>query len=361
MILAGLVFVVGPRMIERARITSWTQTCNEIRTTAVAFLTKKAVGADSFPPAYGYLKESIDPARQNEIGQPDPTDNKIHDERFFCMVPYISKLGYMRNYDVYDPFAKTSHDTDRDNVLSMLEFSLVGEKDARIGEYVFSPDAKTILYNGANLSDETSAQLKTQRPMLYIPVNLAQAKLVSQYYAKIMAMADNESILAGGNATRWNSDETFPTDPNDPNASKNPLKQLRFPPNRYDDFLLISVGPAADTGGIVTPMRVENGNVIDYSLEFLANVNKFDWYHVLALRAYYLATRDINGNHMQGNGLLDFDFRNRTRSGEAKPESYSQCKLWDNTTNLPGELCHLPNGTNGAGPLIYMPNKASGK
>jgi len=335
-ILASMIFIVGPRMIERAKITRWTQTCNEIRTTAVAFYAKKAVGVDTYPPAYGYLKAQVDHNRENEIGQPNQ-EGKMHDNDFFCMVPYVSQLGYMRNYDVYDPFDMTSHDTDRDGVLSLLEFSLVGEQDSVTKEYSFSEEAKTIRYDGTNQEDETSFQLhggpgnSPQRPMIYIPVNLAQTKLVAQYYSKLIN--EKQMVTEGTNALRWDYNDTFAD-------GKNPLNDLRFPPPRYDDFILISAGPGQDTGGIVTPMRAENGRLVDYTSQFLANVNKFDYYHVLALRAYYLATRDLNQN-----GLLDFDFRNRTRSGEAKPASYSG--VGDNL---------LPNGTNGYGPLIYMPN-----
>lgn len=338
MILAGMVFIVGPRMIERAKITSWVQVCNEIRTTAVAYMTKKAVGVSSYPPAYGYLIKQIEDADLSQIGTGK-------DELYFCMAPYVSQkyLGYMRNYDVYDPFARTSHDTDRDGAISLLEFSLTGEKQATSDSYVFSDEAQHYVYNGNNLSSEVQVQLTSQRPMLYIPVNLAQAKLVAQYYARIIQ--DNGELLAGANATRWNTTETFPNDP-DEKCRDNPLRKLHFPPNCYDDFILISVGPTADTGGIVTPLRSENGGLVDYTAEFLAGVyRRSDWYHVLALRAYYLATRDINDN-----GMLDFDFRNRTRSGEGKPTSYSN-----------KDLCLLPNGTNGAGPLIYVPNKAIAK
>ncbi|HOT49380.1 MAG TPA: type II secretion system protein [Candidatus Hydrogenedentes bacterium] len=337
-ILASMIFIVGPRMIERAKITSWTQTCNELRTTAVAFYTKKAVGVDTFPPAYGYLRQAVDESLQHEIGQG-------HDNDYFCLVPYVSPLKYMRNYDVYDPFGTRTHDTDMDGALSLLEFSLVGEKDVRTNQYVFSQEAKTLRYDGTNLSTEVERQLRggadisPQRPMIYIPVNLAQTQLVYEYYAKIMY--DNGELLAGAHATRWDPNETFPNSP-DPS---NPLKKLSFPPIRYDDFILISVGPGGDTGGIVTPMRVSNNARIAYTEEFLANVNKFHWYHVLALRAYYLATRDINDNKM-----LDFDYRNRTRSGEANPANYSN-----------PDLCLLPNGTNGYGPLIYMPNKAASR
>lgn len=98
---------------------------------------------------------------------------------------------------------------------------------------------------------------------------------------------------------------------------------------RYDAFVLISVGPYQNTAGIV---EAPNESA------FIASLPDQNFrYQAAALRTYYLATRDINKN-----GLLDFDFRARTRQGEAKPESYSN-----------PDLRLLPDGTNGPGPIIF--------
>ncbi|MCK5861888.1 MAG: hypothetical protein KAH38_05350, partial [Candidatus Hydrogenedentes bacterium] len=59
--------------------------------------------------------------------------------------------------------------------------------------------------------------------------------------------------------------------------------------------------------------------------------NGRDYFHLLGLRAYFLATRDLDAN-----GNLDFDFRARTQQKES----------WDlpPTTMLRG----------GTGPVIYV-------
>jgi len=98
---------------------------------------------------------------------------------------------------------------------------------------------------------------------------------------------------------------------------------FRFPPPKYDAFVLISIGPKEGTFGILP--SDESGT---------------DMYHKLALRAYYLATRDIN-NGGEGNGVLDFDFRARTKQDESKI-------LEDEALGLG----LLPNGQPLEGPLI---------
>ncbi len=70
--------------------------------------------------------------------------------------------------------------------------------------------------------------------------------------------------------------------------------------------------------------------------------NSRDLYHILGLRAYFLLTRDLNGNE-----VLDFDFRARTRLGEASPQI-----AWEfNNRTLQNELpCDTPFNY---GPYIY--------
>jgi len=50
-ILASMVFVAGPRILERVKIASWSNTCNQIRTSCVGYFTKYK---DTYPPGYGY-------------------------------------------------------------------------------------------------------------------------------------------------------------------------------------------------------------------------------------------------------------------------------------------------------------------
>ena len=184
------------------------------------------------------------------------------------------------------------------------------------------------LYRGGNLSSEVSQQMTAKRPFVYVPVNLDQARKVEEYY---YAVANGMNLpQEGWYAERWRPEEAMP------DGSANPLASLTFPPARYDDFVLIGVSPGVSTCGLVTPP-----NKFIEELR-AANVPAEDWYHVLGLRTYFLANRDVNKN-----GLLDFHYQNRTRLGEAKPGSY----------NLPN-MNLLPDGTNGYGPYIYLRGKS---
>ena len=291
MILMGMTFVVGPRVMERARLASLANDFSQTRTQLVAYYTRNR---ETYPPAYGY--------RVYSLHEPDAG-------RVFK--PYVAEIGFFRNMDIYDRFS-TSHDTTGNGRLSLLEFSPVGSMSG--------PDTYTFIeeiYDGTNLSAEVTQQLASKRPLIYIPVNLSQAAVVKRYYWDL-AQTDPH---AGWYAERW---AQLPN----PN-SRNDVTALKFPPSRYDDFVLMSVGPGNSTGGILTPPQ-------SFMNDLEANVAKEDWYHVLALRAYFLALRDANDN-----GMLDFDY-NARKQGEGKAESYA----------IPG-LHLLPDGTAGHGPVIY--------
>ena len=75
----------------------------------------------------------------------------------------------------------------------------------------------------------------------------------------------------------------------------------------------------------------------------MAQDNGRNVYHITALRAYFLATRDLNAN-----GKLDFDFSARTKEGEGKL-TYTVAP-----TNQPCDN-KLPCATpDNAGPWIYV-------
>ena len=65
-------------------------------------------------------------------------------------------------------------------------------------------------------------------------------------------------------------------------------------------------------------------------------------YYMTGLRAYFLATRDANGN-----GELDYDYGSRSGGGGDQAGSYSQF-------GADGDyIIQFPDGTNGFGPLIH--------
>jgi len=286
MILAGMVFVVGPRMIERAKLASLQNDFNQIRTACVSYFTKKK---ETYPPAYGY---KVFYAHERNENAP-----------IYHLKPYVALIGYFQVTDMYDRFS-TSYDTDRDGEISLLEFSPRGSKSGP-DSYTF-PDT---IYDGTNLGNEVSQQLaESKRPIIYIPVNMKQAAVVAQYYYDLRQIDQD----AADYATRWAAL---------PNATaKNDVTRLKFPPSKYDDYVLISVGPANDTGGILTPPP-------SFMNDVAAIPNTDAVYNILALRAYYLATRDLNENRT-------FDFDYNARKGEDK-------------------VYLLPNGTRGFGPVIY--------
>lgn len=309
-ILASLVFVGGPRMIEKSKIASLMNTCNQVRTACVAYAANKNKSG-SFPPMYGYRMMR------------DPIPAGTTDEFLYSLKPYMARLDLFRNMGAYDVFSVDSHDTDRDGRLSPLEFCPVGQSSGP-NMYTFP----TTLYTGNNLAAEVSGQLAQQRPLVYIPVNSEQASLVAQYYYTVAK--DLNRPQDGWYATHWLPNEVMP------GGKPNPLTKLRFPPSKYDDFVLISVGPQNNTGGILTAPA-------SFMADLNANVAPENHYLVLALRAYFLATRDMNGNDQ-----LDFDFRNRTRGGEGKAAAYPTPNM-----NL------LPDGTSGPGPIIYRQGSSS--
>ncbi len=102
---------------------------------------------------------------------------------------------------------------------------------------------------------------------------------------------------------------------------------MTFPPANYDAAVLISLGPDGNTRGLLPepgglPAAVTNGVAPAYA------------YHVLGIVAYFMASRDADAS-----GALDFDFRGRTRGGEAKNPN----------NQLPDPLA-----PNGQGPMILV-------
>ena len=296
-ILAAMVFTIGPGMIERAKMRRMDGALRQVSIALVAYSTdNKKV---SYPPAYGYVG-------LNQGTNPPPIDS-TQDEGFYTLRPYMSIINHHGEAGLYDEFSE-SYDTNRDGKLSLLEFNPVGRRTPQ-QTWVF--DTGLPRYTPANagaLTTEINRQINEakQRPFVYIPVNRVQWQRASKYWLK------NNDFRA----ETWN-----------PAAPE--LQNITFPPAKYDAFVLISVGPAGSTFGLVDDPP------------FLNQVPERDWYHVAALRAYFLATRDLNAN-----GKLDFDFNARTKEGEAKAEY--QVNGRDCNNQLP---CDTPNA---AGPVIFV-------
>jgi hypothetical protein len=105
--------------------------------------------------------------------------------------------------------------------------------------------------------------------------------------------------------------------------------------------VLVSVGPTNNTGGVVCTRDAIGLDVAE---------DEADIYHITALRAHWLATRDLNEN-----GEPDFDYEGRTQRDEADPGSYMG-KGFDAIVGTEQNpiISLLPDGTNGSGPLIHI-------
>ena len=307
-ILASMIVVSLPRGPGRrpTKLSNLKNVQNQIRSEATAYLSFS--GRDSYPPRYGY--------KQWNVAEGTTVENEL-----YHLEPYLAHLKRAGIFDLYDPFGSDTHDTDKDGEISLLEFSPFGSQNDQFD--ITYPDT---LYDGASLGGEVATQLGEHRPLVYIPVDSEQAKKVAQYFSLVAEAGDVEE---GFYARRWRPTEMFASGPN-------PIAGLEFPPPRYDDFVLISMGPYEDAGGLLAEDP-------DFMSDLAGISDGGDVYHILALRAYFLATRDVNGN-----GFLDFDFNARSKNKEGDPASYPGYEA--NNLNL------LPDGSNGGGPVIYRAN-----
>lgn len=293
-ILFGFTAVAVPRVLERSRIAQATATANQIRTVLSTYYTDFA----SYPPRYGY--------------------------RFgngFFLRPYLHQVGiysiegyedpFSTGIDTAGPFGGLSQTPNGPSPIGLLEFFPVG--------VLIGPNQREFpqnLYLGPDGSpaalDAERQQNEQRRAFVYLPVNTRQFEFVKAFYERNPGGITEDRAFA----RVW--------DPSDPRLQ--PLAAPdAFPPPRYDAFVLLSVGPGGETGGIL--------------VDPIGNEPPQNIYHISALRAYYLATRDLDGN-----GLKDFDFLARSRQNEAANPDLRQ--FGQNFTLL-------PNGTNRYGPLIF--------
>ncbi len=261
-ILAGIVAVALPRAIEKAKIARMTGALKELRTSLTLYFTER----NSYPPAYGnrsWTARELPPMF-------------VQANLAFHVSTLQAALQLYSAVNLYDEFS-TSYSTKLPpkTTLSLLEFSPIARTEA--GRTVGLVDVDNTLYDGANLPQQVQAQLEqTRRPFIYVPVNKNQFLRAKRYWNK------EQDFLA----TTWN-----PSDTN--------LQGMTFPPPNYDAYVLIGVGPGGSTFGLTDDPP------------FINSIPMEDRYHVAALRTYYLATRDINGN-----GIPDLSYQGRVLEGD---------------------------------------------
>lgn len=294
-ILAGITLTAVPRVLERGKLTKLEGNFANIRTALATYASKP--GASGYPPAYGFLLGS---ARGK-------TPAQITDGDYFTK-PYGTLIGLDKTADIYDNFGESA-DLDQDGDISALEFSPIGNFDVATNRTSFY----NVLYRGNNLPDEVSEQIQAREtPIRYVPVNLAQFKFARDYWV-------NEA--RDPLASTWN-------------ASSPTLQNLKFPPPKYDAFVLISVGPGFDSFGIIG--NPPQGAPAAYA------------YHIAALRTYFLATRDLDGD-----GSLDFDF---LVSNEQRGKQYTVTPT-SGTPYAVDNLLPSPTKPAGYGPRIFVSTK----
>lgn len=313
-ILAGFLAVGLPRALESAKIARLDNTFLQIRN----ILTEYYVDHGTFPPAYGYLSPKVRGKEPSEIINLLSTGTQI-DEVFF-LKPWMAFVEEHNNLELYDNFS-LEYDTDRDGDISRLEYAPFGSLDDSATQKFSFPRA---LYDPKNvtglLRDDLERQFDSEgpRPILYFPINKRQFRKVASVWI---------------NFAKDNNDPDNPR-PNDDKLVNERLKSERFPPPNYDAYVLISVGPSGNTWGIIYELSSGPKCLICQS----ANYNEVYYYHILGMATYFMATRDaeIGGT---GDGELDFDFRARTRRGQADIRS----------NDLPD-----PSAPRAFGPLIFV-------
>lgn len=331
-ILAAMTAVIVPRARERAKVASVENDFHQIHTA----LAQYAVEHGGYPPAYGYRTQ----VSRSVSGLPD--------YRRFHLNSYATLLNFAGAGELYDQFSR-SYNTNRhgndtieplefspifwnrrtDTPTSLTRFTFTGRETVEELEDIrrYNPpidESGSLLQADTLDNQDLVTRRDSARPYVYVPVNLRQYEMVRRFYE--VTKKKNEGIEDGL-----------------AKSSLRTLKRLRFPPPRYDAYVLIGVGPSMETSGILSPPNqaaLEN---------FLDGISRQDWYHVLGLRTYYLATRDLNENYN-----LDFDFRARTRQREGRAEFDRESNLVRQGTIEPKDrIWVLPDGSNASGPMIF--------
>lgn len=344
-ILAGLTAAALPRALESARLTDVSNDFNQIRTAMAAYVAQNTYS--SFPPGYGFRTMTSFFAARGRYDDVNLGDAYVSreqafdtlDPRMFVFDPYMAAVDLFGTVDLYDRFADGIN-TDMADYVGRMEFP-IDIKRAPM-PYFYNPTSFGDAQPGAllNLAEEPD------RPYIYVPVNMESFRILLR---AIREMGYPEGIWDG---TTWPNNDFG--------------KQVRFFVPRYDSYVLLSVGPNNDTFGVAGfVVRTAPGGPVDQQASFDAERNFINsipddmleytqaaqpqgisvdaWkrsimYQALAMRAYYLATRDINEN-----GVLDFDWYARTRQNEVQA-----------LLDYSGNAALLPDGSRGAGPIIYV-------
>jgi len=233
----------------------------------------------TYPPGYGFSLNEASAAQ-------------------FCLSSYTDYIGINGAIDQYDS-KSSGYDTNGDSDLSRLEYL------PNLDDEMNPAMPKPALYTGGRNSRTSSIT----RPYIYIPFNKHHLRRVTE---NIFAVSDKDLREKLTRGQSW-TQEIICGD------SQTPFQ----PPPAYDGFVLIAVGRFGNSGGILVPLNGDDNWLRETSIDVRYA------YNLLALRAAYLATRDLNHNDQ-----LDFDYLARLHGNE--PTVYPL----------------LPDGKTTKGPLI---------
>jgi prepilin-type N-terminal cleavage/methylation domain-containing protein len=286
-ILAALTFSTFPLIREMAKRRRVDNAFLQLRNAATLYYTDNG----TYPPGYGFMSPEMrdyTPSQRDSL--PDYT-------RYFLR-PWMRYINFYGDPDMYDEFSETfSYDANRDGVLSISEYSPIAREDIVTERHEF-PDQR-FPEGGAALDSQVNEQMNTApRPFIYAPVNLSQFKRLKRYWLQ-------KGVESGG-PDGFYGQFWDPSDPDFPTGIYDGYGGFVVPPS-YDAFVLMSVGPAASTFGVLPSEP-------DWLNQIYSNYPE-ECYHIIALRAYFLATRDLNDNNE-----LDFDYDARRSQGEAALE-----------------------------------------
>lgn len=257
-ILSAITFSVLPKIREKGKLTALQGSFSNLQKALTLYASRDKQG--SYPPAYGYLTAAARKLSVNEIGS--LSQQQVDALSYYQ--PWGSFIELNKAKDIYDNFA-SEIDSDHDGSLALLEYTPIGQKNVSTGVFTFHNE---IYRENGSPADEVAEQLKARDcPIRYVPVNTKQVKAATRYW-----LEDAKDPLA----STW-----------DMNNDK--IKDFRFPPPKYDAYVLISVGPADNTFGVLA--EPPSGAPAAYAFQ------------IAAIRTYFLATRDLNQD-----GVLDLDY-----------------------------------------------------
>ncbi len=290
-ILAGIILAAFGPARERAKITKLESTFHQFHIILTEYM---VANGGTYPPAYGYVSPEMRGVHPDQIVA-GFTSGDFEMEDAFFLKPWMAYLGQHNNTDLHDNFSMAV-DTDRDGDISRLEYAPLGNLEDPGTQRFSFPNA---LYDPSNVAGVLQGDLQIQidsqepSPLIYLPINMRQYRKLSSAWYKVGAPSDPRPDYSG---------------PDDV------LGTMRFPPPRYDAYVLISVGPTGNTWGMIHEFASNLMNQNNYAPAY--------YYHVLAMATYFMATRDAE-NKGTGDGELDFDYRARRSRGQGdNPNNY---------------------------------------